>query len=164
MMRIESLNVEGVSSNREYAKFRIDASLIYCLQEHWLYNFEKDRMDEFFPDHKNSIRCIDDDEPIEPSHRPIYGQGGVVTLWHKSINHLVQPTDEGNQRILVTLFNFDDCPLCVINCYLPSGSSAKAIELFREDIDGASGCSWSVPSVSVLDSESSESKESSSKD
>ena len=47
----------------------------------------------------------------------------------------VTRTDEGNTRVLVTLFDLPGYSLCIINCYLPSGQSGDAISKYREDVD-----------------------------
>lgn len=38
-------------------------------------------------------------------------------------------------RVLITTLEFPAYPLCVLNCYLPSGNSKEATEKFMEDID-----------------------------
>ncbi len=44
-------------------------------------------------------------------------------------------TDEGNEMIIETLFSLPGQPLCLINCYLPSGMATEAKEKFPADID-----------------------------
>ncbi|XP_064646251.1 uncharacterized protein LOC135499433 [Lineus longissimus] len=64
------------------------------------------------------------------------GRGGVVTLWAPWLNPFMKKTkDDGNERILLTLCDLPSRPLCIINCYLSSGTSAVATQTFMEDTD-----------------------------
>ncbi len=56
-------------------------------------------------------------------------------MWKPSVNPYVESTNYINPRILVTLFNFTEAPVCVINCYLPSGNKKEACTRFKEDMD-----------------------------
>ena len=62
-------------------------------------------------------------------------RGGIATLWSPDLDPFVQRLEEGNTRILVTVFDFPESPFCILNCYLPSGTAPKALENFLEDID-----------------------------
>ncbi len=64
------------------------------------------------------------------------GQGGVATLWAEWLDpYALKADEEGNERIVCTLFNIPGRPLCVINCYLSSGNSNQALVTFHSDID-----------------------------
>ena len=69
------------------------------------------------------------------SHRPGAAHGGVATLWAHDVDPFAECTEHGNSRILVTTFDFPGSPLCVINCYLPSGTASDAIQKYNEDTD-----------------------------
>ena len=59
----------------------------------------------------------------------------MALIWKEEISHLIQPLPlEGNNRIQAILCSLPT-PLCVVNCYLPSGTSQVAKNLFSEDID-----------------------------
>ena len=109
---------------------------IICLQEHWLYKFEKERLQDLLPRWKGQhIRCFDENLLLPNTHRP-GGRGGVATLWKEHLSpYANSQEDDGNERIIVTTFNIPSFPLCVINCYLPSGNSTDALSYFREDMD-----------------------------
>jgi hypothetical protein len=80
------------------------------------------------------------------------GRGGVATLWSNELDlYVTRAEDDGNERILVTLFNFTEAPLCIINCYLPSGNDPTVCNNYRSDIDALHEiCEKYKPSHSIL--------------
>ena len=134
-LQIATYNVQGINTNILYVEELLKKHDIVCLQEHWLWGFEKQDLNLMLPQCGVQIRSVDDgNEILEHSHR-ITGHGGVATLWKKHLNVNMKPVDEeGNCRILVTEYNSKP-PVCIINCYLPSGKSKQATDNFEEDID-----------------------------
>ena len=61
----------------------------------------------------------------------------MATFWRKTLDpYITRLPKEGNERILVVIVTPPgNQPICIINCYLPSGNTSSAIELFLEDID-----------------------------
>lgn len=112
---------------------------ILATQEHWLYTFEQAQMDKLLPNLHHHVRSVDEYHPIFNAGR-LAGMGGVATFWTRSLNQFAHKSDEGNERILVTIFNIRDNPVCLINCYLPSGTQAETIVRFREEM----GCLQSL--------------------
>ena len=96
--------------------------------------YESDTMAKLFPNHSHQTRCVDEDVQFENSRR-VAGYGGVSTIWTDKMNPYAKRRDEGNARIVVTTFSIPGSPICVINCYLPSGQSKEAVETFLADID-----------------------------
>ena len=109
---------------------------IMCIQEHHLHEFEKAKLKDLFPDYSCDAKSYDQISLLDPSHKPS-ARGGVATFWKKQLDpHVTKSPKEGNERILVVTIEIPgNKPLCIINCYLPSGNAATAIELFLEDID-----------------------------
>ena len=132
-IRITSFNVEGIVNNLAFLQEVLSESDILAVQEHWLFGFEKTKMEELLPSCFQHFRSCDEYEPISNVCRPT-GQGGVATIWSERLNPYVTKLDDGNERILVTLFDLPESPLCLINCYLPSGTHPSAITKFRDDI------------------------------
>jgi endonuclease/exonuclease/phosphatase family metal-dependent hydrolase len=108
---------------------------IICLQEHWLWGFEKQEMKEMLPNYGMHVKTVDEEmDMVEHTHR-VTGDGGVATVWSEHIDSIMVPVqEEGNSRVMVT-----ECSLatsiCLINCYLPSGNSKQAVSNFSEDVD-----------------------------
>ena len=102
------------------------------LQEHWLFTFEQNNIADYIPSMHYHIRSVDQYNNISPVER-LRGHGGVATLWTKDLDPFVRRSEEGNQRILVTLFELPTCKICCINAYLPSGNSVS--QAYAECID-----------------------------
>ena len=108
-----------------------------CIQEHQLHEYEKAQLEDLFPDYSCDARAYDEVLLLDPSHKPSSGRGGVATFWKKIFDpYITQLPKEGNVRILVIIIAIPgNTPICLINCYLPSGNTPCAIELYLEDID-----------------------------
>lgn len=126
--------MEGIKSNiaflQELAK---DKNQIISLQEHWLWDFEKDFFNKNFPLHNFYHRCHDTEDPITNFKAP-RGQAGVAFLWPRSLDDHIQKLPEGNNRILALKLELDSREVCLINAYMPTmntGSDTK----FREHLD-----------------------------
>ena len=130
-------NAEGIERNIVCTTTLMALNDIMCIQEHHLHEFEKSKLQEMFPDYSCDAKSYDQISLLDPSHKPAAGRGGVATLWKRQLDpHVTRSPKEGNERILVVTFETPgNKPICIINCYLPSGNAAAAIELFLEDID-----------------------------
>ena len=91
---------------------------IVCIQEHWLWEFQKNWITQNFSDFEGFIRCHDSNEPISNSHIP-WGQSGVAILWSKKLSDRITRLEGGNERIQVIELNMG-YKTCLINTYLPT--------------------------------------------
>ena len=84
---------------------------------------------------KHITRSCDEYNNIPPGPYT-RGHGGVSISWRAELDPFVKTLQEGNERILPVLIHPErkDQALCVICCYLPSGSSREAINLYAEDL------------------------------
>ena len=127
---ITSFNVEGVVPNLPYLKGLSKTGNILCLQEIWLWHFEKDNLKLFLPDYDCHTMCTDSDNFISSFHAP-RGKAGVAILWPTDMTKHIKRLPDGNNRIIAIEVNTDNGLLCIINCYMPSmdsGSSAQYTE------------------------------------
>ena len=110
-------------------------SSIVCIQEHWLWSFEAENVIQgIFPSKGYHIRSVDESDNIDPV-ATARGHGGVATIWDKNIDPLIQKTNDGNERILVTVINLSKTKrYCIFNCYLPAGEGRSAMETYAEDV------------------------------
>jgi len=92
---------------------------IICLQEHWLLNYEASSIETTFPTQSAQVKCIDDSNPIPPSHRP-RGYGGTATLWNKELDHCIERLADGSSRVNAILINSRPKPTILINTYMPT--------------------------------------------
>ena len=96
---------------------------ILCLQEHWLYAFEENMLRCLLGDkYLYTMKCIDDQNPINPSLKP-RGQGGVLTLWKPEIDHLITPLDDGAERNLAIMVGTESHGTVLLNSYMPTAGS-----------------------------------------
>ena len=132
-IKITSLNVQGIHQNRIFTTDTKQRCDILCIQEHWLNEYEKQDLALIFPGKIIRCKCVKEDQ----NHaRRTSGQGGVAIIIDESLGPYLDPESrDGNERILVTTFKTGKTPICIINCYLPSGTSSTANETFTEDID-----------------------------
>ena len=134
-LKIGTFNVENIKSNYRYVRELLTHCDVLCLQEHWLFTYEKQIISDLFPEYRSIIRCCDHDEQtINPYHNR--GHAGVAIIWKKSIDRCIEPLDsDGGNRNLAITIKCKDGLLTVINSYLPSGSSAKEIQEYQETLD-----------------------------
>ncbi len=132
-MQLASFNVEGLTSNHAFIQSELCHIDILAIQEHWLLSFQKDKINELLPQWDSHTRCVDESNLPDNSCMP-HGHGGVATMWSPWLSPFVSRKDEGNTRILVTLFDLPGAPICILNCYLPSGTSKQAVENYTEDM------------------------------
>lgn len=119
-------NIEGAKSNTAFLVSLSSNNRIICLQEHFLWEFQKNFLFEIFPNHDNHTRCHDSNEPLDGSKLP-RGQSGVSILWPKSWNSNVKKLTAGNERIIAITLS-SNYNLCIINAYLPTQDKDSVYE------------------------------------
>ena len=126
-----SYNIEGVSSNFQYpsafiAKYNPD---FICLQETWLFSFQKDNIRSFFPGYSHHSKSVDDNDPV-PMNTLTRGHGGVATVWREES---LQPktTQDGSNRIVTTILD----NVVIINAYMPCRGGSYSNANFKSEID-----------------------------
>ena len=56
-LSVVTMNIEGIVANKLYLQKLISENLIVCIQEHWLWSFQKHWVKDNFPDIDVHIRC-----------------------------------------------------------------------------------------------------------
>ncbi|VDI08389.1 Hypothetical predicted protein [Mytilus galloprovincialis] len=79
-LNIITCNIEGVKGNAAYLSDLSKEQDIICLQEHWLWSFELQKLDEKLADYKIFGRSHDCNEPITNYQIP-RGRAGVAIAW-----------------------------------------------------------------------------------
>ena len=81
---------------------------IVAMQEHWLFNFECNFLDDVCSDLSmdhisrsvdHISRSVDDKDPISLHQRP-RGFGGVAFVWDRKLSHRISIIPDGNEHIL----------------------------------------------------------------
>ena len=52
MLNIVTFNMEGAKSNALFTRKALASADLVCLQEHWLYSFEKSKLEDLLPQWK----------------------------------------------------------------------------------------------------------------
>ena len=121
---VGTLNIQNAKSNDLYLKQTLKRCDILCVQEHWLFSFEKDILMNISKNHEYRAKCVDEETETE-SIICGRGYGGVATFWRKSIDHAIKYYNDGNERINVITVNIKEQPLCIISVYMPSENSNR---------------------------------------
>ncbi|CAG2212379.1 unnamed protein product [Mytilus edulis] len=130
-LRIVSFNIKGF---KNYFDELLDKHDIVLIQEHWLFNYEKELLKQHHSDFITFSRQIDDNEPLSPISRP-RGHGGIAILYRKSMSTMFSQLPDGDNRIQAIEISITKDPICLINVYLPSRGTDKGHVAFRAALD-----------------------------
>ena len=129
-----SLNIEGIKGNSTYLNSLLSPENIVCIQEHWLWDFETNIMDQFSSDFDYYIRCTDTfEDKITDQYVP-RGKGGICILWHKSLSRCVKKLDVGNDRIQAIQLQTKESKIIIINVYMPTFET-NSVRNYQECLD-----------------------------
>ena len=76
-LKITTVNIEGVIANKLFLEQLCAQNDFLCLQEHWLWDFQKQWLQNNFSGFKSFARCHDSNDPITNVNIP-RGQSGVA--------------------------------------------------------------------------------------
>ena len=131
-LKITTVNIEGVIANKLFLEQLCAQNDILCLQEHWLWDFQKQWLQNNFSGFKSFARCHDSNDPITNYNIP-RGQSGVAILWSNKLSDKVTCLDVGNERIVAIQLEVG-FKICLINVYLPTNKSDSEY-YYRECLD-----------------------------
>ncbi|VDH99699.1 Hypothetical predicted protein [Mytilus galloprovincialis] len=99
---------------------------ILAIQEHWLWSFEKSKLETFAAerDFCTTIKCTDEYDPISNRQR-MRGWGGCGILWRAHLDQFVKIHDDGNERICVITLDTKPKPICIVAVYMPCTGSKE---------------------------------------
>lgn len=103
------------------------------LQEHWLYQFQVDRIENIIP-WKCFGRAVDHNNPLPPRGW-VRGHGGTAITWKPELDHLITQEPVGNHRVIACTLKNSPKPVCLVCVYFPSGHSAKAHKEYKDTLD-----------------------------
>jgi endonuclease/exonuclease/phosphatase family metal-dependent hydrolase len=133
-LAIATFNIKNVRSNVSYLQSLMKSHDLIAIQEHWLFQFEKNFFEEINPQFFAISRHVDDDNPIQPSHKP-RGFGGVAWLWNKDMDSIITPLEGGGKRTLAIQVETSGRPLCLITVYMPSRGGPESESQFKALLD-----------------------------
>ena len=117
-VKIVTCNIKGAISNKHYLEKLYKENHIICIQEHWLWDFQKHWLDENLQEVNVFSRCHDTNESI-PNFNIPRGRSGI---WQNGISDKITKLDAGNERVIAIEVNLD-IKLCNINVYMPTNKS-----------------------------------------
>ena len=94
------------------------------IQEHWLYTCQLHRLKKLHDSYIGVCKAVNSFHPISPVQMP-RGYGGVVVLWRKGIDHIINDLPDGGERIQYVELKADR-PLLILSVYLPCKGSTYA--------------------------------------
>lgn len=94
-LAILSFNIEGIRGNAPYLQELLRVNDVLCLQEHWLWDFEKHDSNLLFPGYNYHIRSVDTEFPKSHFVRS-RGYGGVLIAWKETFDNYIRPLENGN--------------------------------------------------------------------
>ena len=131
-LKITTLNIENFNTNKVLLSQLLQKNDIVCIQEHWLFSFEKSVLEEFAQScgFLTMIKCSDENEPIGPKLRP-RGKGGVCVMWKSGLDEVINQQPDGGERFaVIEVFG----SLCIINVYLTARGTPNSDTEFQEQL------------------------------
>lgn len=122
-LTIATINIKNIKTNKAYAQQLLKNTDILCIQEHWLFSFELDSLNQLTPYHRCHSKAVDDNDPVSPAGPP-RGYGGVAILYRTDWNLKVVECPDGGNRICVIELQ-SKTPTLIVNVYLPSRKYVK---------------------------------------
>jgi endonuclease/exonuclease/phosphatase family metal-dependent hydrolase len=126
--------LHGLVSNKFYLTELLSSTSILCLQEHWLYSFEKQILQDLDKRFLSVIKSVDDMVPISPIQRP-RGFGGVAILYSSELEHCTTPIPDGGSNIAGVVISTTDIPVVILSIYMPSRGKGKPQETYVPVLD-----------------------------
>jgi exonuclease III len=127
-----TFNIKNIKANSEYLRI-LSSNHIICLQEHWLFDFEKSLYNQKLPSHHSHIRTVDEQSPITPLQRP-RGYGGPSISWHEDIDDVMSKLPDGGNRLACAEIKANP-PICVIAAYAPPKGNEQYNDQYSELLD-----------------------------
>jgi exonuclease III len=148
-LRIVSINIDNIKSNTEYLQKLLEQHPIVCVQEHWLYNFEKGLIENLIPDCRYAIKCSDDYDHIPHMHKP-KGVAGVATIWRADVDHAITELGDGGTRVLAIQASTTQGTITLINTYLPANGSHDSEADYPGTLDEVNEISEKYSNTTVI--------------
>ena len=131
---IVTSNIYNYKSNRVYLQQLLKHYDIVCIQEHWMFNFEKKVLSEASSSHVCFAKSVDDEDPISPKQRP-RGYGGLAiyipTKWAAEVRF----ANGSDHQLCAVTIDLPGCHICIINCYLPCRGYRTSANMYGEALD-----------------------------
>lgn len=130
-IKIVTANIKNFNADKVYLHHLLQNYDIVCIQEHWLFNFEKSNLEKVSNTHSCHAKSVDDSDPISPYQRP-RGYGGTAIFSPKDWAAITKYEKDGDHRIIVLTINLPGRHLCIVNCYLPCRGYKTSLDDYKD--------------------------------
>ena len=117
-LQVATFNVQNINANVLAVQDVLRNVDILAVQEHWLFNFEQQKLYDIDKNFTLAAKSVDDSDTISPFQKP-RGYGGVAVFWRKSLDRYIKPLPDGSDRLICIELNIGLSMYCFINAYLP---------------------------------------------
>ena len=130
-----SINIQNIKSNTQYLQTLLTEHDIICIQEHWLFNYEQNWINNSINDIKVFMKSVDDEDPVSHAQK-VRGYGGVAIVSNNTLlNDNIKQLPDGNTRIQVLELKSDGTKFLIVNCYMPCRNSKTGITDYDDALD-----------------------------
>ena len=88
-LQVATFNVQNINANVLAVQDVLKNVDILAVQEHWLFNFEQQKLYDIDKNFTFAAKSVDDIDTISPFQKP-RGYGGVAVFWRKISRSLYQ--------------------------------------------------------------------------
>jgi endonuclease/exonuclease/phosphatase family metal-dependent hydrolase len=96
----------------------LDSLDVLLIQEHWLFGFELQKLDDIHPDFNSVSKSVDMMDPISSLQKP-RGYAGTAILYKKSLSNSLILHPDGCHRIIAVTLKLQEMKLLLVNVYMP---------------------------------------------
>ena len=129
---LTTINMEG-KGNSLYLNTVESSSDIIRIQEHWLYEFQKESLALALPNMDMCVICSDTFEEISNFNLP-RGKGRIAVAWKRELSPSVQELSTGNNRIIAIEIKLP-MNICLICVYMSTNNSGDSYLEYMECLD-----------------------------
>lgn len=127
---ILSFNCKNIKTSGPFLYEMSKAYEVILIQEHWLFDFELQLLNEIHENINGIGKAVDSDNNFEFSNLR-RGYGGVAILWSQKIDKYIKPLNDGGTRIQCIEISIKN-PILLISVYLPTRVENDRFEEFSD--------------------------------
>ena len=128
-----SFNVEGLTSYKIYLETLSKHADIIMIQEHWLHNYEKHKLEEHMNGFACFSKCFDDGLLSDPTERH-RGHAGVAICVSRKFEQLVELLPDGGNRVIGIKFKCKT-PVIFLCIYMPCRGNGHTADDDQQILD-----------------------------
>ena len=132
-LNILSFNCKNIKTSGPFFQEVSKKADIVLIQEHWLYHYELNLLDEIHENYKGIGKSVDSEcLSVNPNNRR--GYGGVAVLWSKEIDRYIKSKTEGGVRVQCVEIDISE-PILIVSVYLPTKADNDRYDEYSDCLD-----------------------------